>query len=159
MYSLKDNVISFLIGVAIASPLIFVAVGTNGKEVKTERIKVVNQEAEALPTAGATTVLEKEIEKVSLGAFKVTAYCPCVKCCDEWADGITYTGVKATEGRTIAVDPSVIPLGSVLEIDGKQYVAEDIGGAIKGKRIELYFDSHADALEWGVKTHDVYLVD
>ena len=96
--------------------------------------------------------------KKSLGVFKITAYCPCSKCCGKWADGITSTGVTATEGRTIAVDPSVIPYGSIIEINGNRYVAEDCGGAIKNNRIDLYFDSHEDALEWGVQNIEVYLV-
>lgn len=98
-----------------------------------------------------------------LGEFKVTHYCPCSACCGEWADGITATGTKATEGRTVAVDPAVIPYGSKLVVlyeDGTQatYVAEDRGGAIKGNRLDVYMDSHEAALACGVKTAEVYLV-
>ena len=50
-----------------------------------------------------------------LGEFKLTAYCPCMKCCGK-TDGITATGTTATEGRTIAVDPRVIPYGSTVTI-------------------------------------------
>ncbi len=102
---------------------------------------------------------EPEVERVSLGEFRITAYCPCEKCCGAWADGLTYTETVATEGRTIAVDPDVIPLGSIVEINGAEYVAEDIGGAIKGDRIDLYFDSHQDALEWGVQYKDIFLIE
>ena len=91
----------------------------------------------------------------SLGMFKLTAYCACPKCCGEWADGITYTGTKATEGRTVAVDPDVIPLGSSVYINGHEYVAEDIGGAIKGGRVDIFFNSHADALDFGVQYAEV----
>lgn len=94
-----------------------------------------------------------------LGEFKITAYCPCSKCCGEWADGITYTGSVATENSTIAVDPDVIPLGSYVEINGVSYYAEDIGGAIKGNRVDIFFESHEAALEWGVQYHDVYLIN
>lgn len=102
--------------------------------------------------------------KVSMGTFKITAYCPCEKCCGAWADGITATGTTATQGRTIAVDPSVIPYGSVVYFEGPDglvsgYVAEDCGGAIKGNRIDLYFDSHQDALEWGVRELEVFSVE
>lgn len=99
------------------------------------------------------------IERISLGEFRITAYCPCSKCCGKWADGITYTGTWATENYTIAVDPSVIPLGSTVEINGVEYVAEDIGGAIKKNRIDIFFESHKAALEWGVQYHDVYLIN
>ena len=99
------------------------------------------------------------VEKTDLGKFTITAYCPCEVCCDEWADGLTYSGEKATEGRTIAVDPGVIPLDSVVEINGAEYIAEDIGGAIKGNNIDLFFNSHEDALNYGVQNHKVYLID
>ena len=105
------------------------------------------------------TTPEPEIERVPLGEYRITAYCPCEKCCGAWADGITYTGTEATEGRTIAVDPDVIPLGSIVEINGVEYVAEDVGGAIKGDRIDLYFNSHEDALEWGVQYLDIFLIE
>lgn len=103
-------------------------------------------------------IMETVPEKECLGEFEITAYCPCETCCGAWADGIAYTGGLATEGQTIAVDPDVIPLGSVVEINGWQYVAEDIGGAIDGKEIDLFFCSHEDALEWGRQNHEVYLV-
>lgn len=92
-----------------------------------------------------------------LGMFRVTAYCPCVKCCGEWADGYTYTGVKATANRTIAVDPDVIPLGTKVEIDGREYIAEDIGGAVDGERVDIFFNLHDEALEWGVQYHGVFI--
>ena len=101
---------------------------------------------------------EPIIERIALGEFKITAYCPCPKCCGVWSDGLTYTETIATESRTIAVDPSVIPLGSVVEINGAEYIAEDIGGAIKDNRIDVFFNSHQDALEWGVQYHDIFLL-
>jgi len=81
---------------------------------------------------------------VSLGEFKLTGYCPCSYCCGEWADGITATQTKATEGRTIAVDPKIIPLGSHVYINGHEYIAEDTGSAINEKRIDIYYDNHSD---------------
>ena len=70
---------------------------------------------------------------VCLGLFELTAYCPCSACCGK-NDGITATGTVATEGRTVAVDPTVIPYGTTIEViyaDGSsaRYVAEDCGGA------------------------------
>ena len=99
-------------------------------------------------------------ELVSLGEFKITHYCPCPICCGEWADGITYTGTQATEGRTVAVDPTVIPSGSDVLLryaDGTEaiFTAEDCGGAIKSKRIDVFMDSHQAALVEGVKYAEV----
>lgn len=96
-----------------------------------------------------------------LGEFKLTAYCPCAKCCGK-SDGITSTGTTATEGRTIAVDPRVIPYGSTVTIyyeDGTvhTYTAEDCGGAIKENRIDVFFSSHDVARAFGVQSAMVYV--
>lgn len=83
--------------------------------------------------------------------FKITAYCPCSQCNGPWSGGATSTGVKATQGRTIAVDPRIIPYGSKVLIGGHEFVAEDCGGAIKGAHIDLYLDSHERGNSWGVR--------
>lgn len=93
-------------------------------------------------------------ELKNLGQFKLTAYCACSKCCGK-SDGITYSGTKATQGRTIAVDPKVIPLGTKVYINGHEYIAEDIGGAINSYHIDVYFDDHSEALKFGVQYADV----
>jgi 3D (Asp-Asp-Asp) domain-containing protein len=90
--------------------------------------------------------------------FTITAYCPCRKCCGQWADGITATGTKATQGRTIAVDPNIIPYGKKVVIDGKTYIAEDCGSGINGNKIDMFFSSHKEALEWGVKVKEVIIL-
>ena len=97
----------------------------------------------------------------SLGEFTLTAYCPCTKCCGK-SDGITATGTTAAEGRTIAVDPHVIPYGSTVTLyyeDGTvhTYTVEDCGGAIKENRIDVFFDDHQAAREFGVQTAYVYV--
>lgn len=60
-------------------------------------------------------------------------------------------------GRTIAVDPRVIPLGSKVRMNGREYVAEDTGGAIKGKRIDLFVGSHSETMKFGKKLIEVYV--
>jgi len=91
-----------------------------------------------------------------IGTFTVTHYCPCEICCGK-TDGITFTGTQATEGRTVAVDPDVIPLGSTVVIDGQEYIAEDVGGAIRGLRIDKYMDNHQEALNAGVVQAEVWI--
>ena len=81
--------------------------------------------------------------------FKVTAYCSCAKCCGK-TNGITAAETKATAGRTIAAS-SKFALGTKLNINGHTYTVEDRGGAIKGNKIDIYVNSHAEALAWGVK--------
>lgn len=91
-----------------------------------------------------------------LGKFKITYYCHCVKCCGK-DDRITYSGTIAEEGRTIAADTSILPIGTKVIIDNHVYVVEDIGGAIKGNKIDVYVSSHEKALQNGVKYENVYL--
>lgn len=107
-------------------------------------------------------------EFIELGEFKTTAYCTCVKCCGIWsaehpsrvgADYVqrTKSGTIPTADRTVSVDPDVIPLGTVLIIDGHEYIAEDTGSAVKGNVIGIYFDSHELAVEYGVQMKTIYI--
>ena len=90
-----------------------------------------------------------------LGKFTLTAYCSCSRCCGKWG-GNTASGKKAKADRTIATDPKVIPLGTEVVINKKIYIAEDTGGAINGNRIDVFFDSHSDALDFGRQKAKVY---
>lgn len=93
----------------------------------------------------------QETQETRPCVFTVTAYCPCEKCCGVYANGYTATGAKATQGVTVAADPAVLPMGTEIQIDGHTYTVQDTGGAIAGYRLDLYFDSHEDALQWGVR--------
>ncbi len=81
------------------------------------------------------------------------------------ASGYTYSGSRTATGRhpavgLIAVDPSVIPLGTRLYIDGYGYAtAADTGGAIRGNRVDLFFESTSDCLNWGRRTVKAYILD
>lgn len=104
----------------------------------------------SIETIETITPIEEIIEHEPFEEFEATAYCACPKCCGKWADGITASGTKAVAKRTIAVDTSIIPLGSEVEIEGLgTYIAEDTGSAIKGKIIDFYFDTHEEALKFG----------
>lgn len=83
------------------------------------------------------------------GVYKVTAYCACMQCCGK-TNGITASGTKATANRTIAA-PSTFKFGTKVVMNGITYVVEDRGGAIQGNRIDIYMDTHAEALQWGVR--------
>lgn len=98
-----------------------------------------------------------------LEGVTITHYDVCSKCCGK-TDGITASGAHATPYSTVAVDPSVIPLGAVLLVDYgdgaglRRYRAEDTGGAIKGNRIDLCVGNHDEALWLGRRTATVYWV-
>ena len=90
--------------------------------------------------------------------FKITAYCPCSKCCGKYASGYTSSGTKATAGRTVAAS-SQFAFGTKLLINGKEYTVEDRGGAITGNKIDIYMNTHAEALAWGVRYLPVQVVN
>jgi len=74
------------------------------------------------------------------------------------ADGITKSGTMVRPG-VVAVDPEVIPLGTEIFIEGLGvFTAEDTGGAIKGNRLDIYFESRKEALEFGVQSVNVFII-
>ena len=90
--------------------------------------------------------------------FTITAYCPCAKCCGSYSPEVrggephTATGTVPCQGRTIAVDPSVIPYGTRVTIEGLgTFTAEDCGSSVDGEHIDIYFENHEDAVAFGVK--------
>ena len=108
------------------------------------------------PEAAATTA--GSINGISYTAalqVQATGYTPY----DAGCTGITATGTRAGYG-TIAVDPSVIPLGTQLYIPGYGYgIAADTGGAIKGNKIDLCYETKSDAFSWGRRNVTIYIVD
>lgn len=114
-------------------------------------------EPEPEPVAVTTQSQTDTSEAVSLGTFHLTAYCACADCCGT-ADGITATGTHATQGRTVAVDPDVIPLGSTVIINGHEFIAEDVGGLIEENKIDIYFDDHQEATNFGNKYAEVFVI-
>lgn len=110
----------------------------------------------AIPTAPSPAV-GIGVSRKLVGEFKITAYH------GSQVRGrkqpVTASGKIAAAGRTIAVDPRVIPMGTVVEIEGVgTRIAEDTGGDIKGKRIDLYMPSIKSAKQFGVKRRDVFIV-
>lgn len=89
--------------------------------------------------------------------YKITAYCPCSKCCGK-TTGRTASGTKATAGRTVAAS-SKFAFGTKLNIGGHIYTVEDRGGAINGNKIDIFVNSHSEALQWGVRYLPVSVVN
>ena len=132
---------------------------TSAQAVETEEAPTV----EAYNPAWDIPATESAVcNDVFLGEFTLTAYCPGRCCCGKRANGYTATGTLATEGRTIAVDPKVIPYGTrVLLIwpDGTQhsYIAEDCGSGVNGNHIDVFFNDHQAARVFGVQSAMVYM--
>ena len=107
-------------------------------------------------SSGSTT--EPPAGAVKIGHYQITHYCPCAICNDR-SDQLTALGTKLKPGTTIAVDPSLIPLGSKVWIEGYGIrTAEDTGGAIKGNHIDMCVSTHAEAMHKGVVYKDVYII-
>lgn len=134
-------------------------------DIENGHIEIVTEPEMKIKTEKNTQETKEETkeEYVSLGEFKLTAYCPCEKCCGKWANnrpnGIVYgaIGEELKESYSIAVDPDVIPYRTEVIINGKTYKAQDCGGAIKGNRIDVYFEDHNDALEFGIQYEEVFV--
>lgn len=96
---------------------------------------------------------------VQMKTMEATAYYPGPECTGKYAVyGLTYTGKKARYGL-VAVDPRVIALGTMLYIEGYGLAeAADIGGAIKGDKIDLCFNTYREAVEYGRRKISVYIV-
>ena len=101
-----------------------------------------------------------DISKGKRMTLVATAYCgenyPHI--CNDGDSSRTATGTKPMAGRTIAVDPRMIPYGSKVIINGVTYIAEDCGGAIKSNRIDIFFDTHQEALQWGRRTVEAIVI-
>jgi uncharacterized protein YabE (DUF348 family) len=145
----------------------------NGKEISrklvSENLKSNPiKEIIALGTVGVYTPSRGgEIRYTKKLRVRATAYTADYNCTGKGPDdpylGITSTGAKAKRSSngysTIAVDPRVIPLGTKLWVDGYGYaIAEDIGGAIKGNKIDLYFRSSDEMWDWGARNVDIYIL-
>jgi 3D (Asp-Asp-Asp) domain-containing protein len=87
------------------------------------------------------------------GYYTVTAYCACARCCGKHADGITATGKPVRKGM-VAADWRRLPPGTRLRLSclpERDFVVEDKGGAIKGRRIDVYMPTHRKALAFGIR--------
>ena len=124
-----------------------------------ESLIATNKELEAANTT-INDLKNEEYNLVYIGNYSITHYCT-----ERYAhicgtgNGITATGTVVTAGRTVAVDPSVIPYGTTMYIEGYGFrVAEDCGGAVNGRHIDMAVDTHANALAMGSRNSGVWIL-
>ena len=117
--------------------------------------KIVQVQKKA--TSRSATLPRTTSSNTSGTVYKITAYCPCAKCCGK-TNGRTASGTTATPGRTVAAS-SQFAFGTKLNIGGHVYTVEDRGGAINGNKIDIFVSSHAQALQWGVRYLPVSVVN
>ena len=183
--SIRWWVLSAAVGVLSAAVMIGCAAAEMPTESATENetvqhVQVVHEAETCEPEEPQATteeilaVEDYENEKIEaalldkasvLTNVKVTFYC-CEKrkhICGT-GDGITATGTEVTPWVSVAVDPNVIPLGSTVMVDFGDgeihyFVAEDVGGAVKGNHIDIAVEGHQEALELGVKSATVWYIE
>ncbi|WP_374967092.1 LysM peptidoglycan-binding domain-containing protein [Lysinibacillus sp. RS5] len=108
------------------------------------------------PEATAPSTSKTASKEITVEASAYTASC-------EGCTGITATGINLKtnpNAKVISVDPTVIPLGSKVYVEGYgEAIAGDTGGAIKGNRIDVFFPSQQDAINFGVKKLKVTILN
>lgn len=118
-----------------------------------------SNEAAAATDKSKTVDNNKTIDQWETVKIRVTAYCPCPKCCGEYSDGITANGHKINPGDTFVAADKKYSFGTEMIIPGynnsEPVKVLDRGGAIQGNRLDVFFATHQEALEWGVRNLDV----
>ena len=111
-----------------------------------------------LSSTGAETQASKSQVWATV-QMRVTAYCPCPRCCGKFSDGVTASGHRVPEGVFFAAADSRYPFGTELVIPGynggEAVKVLDRGSAIKNDRLDVFFDTHEKALQWGVRYLEV----
>lgn len=150
---MKVNVKRFIFSLTLIILVSFISGLITGKNLAKQPTRKIKENISInTPTSDILTPkIVKTIKETEWQTFKATAYCPCEKCCGK-NDGITASGIKAKEGVTIAADWTVLPMFTKVEIDGLgTRIVQDKGGAIKSNHIDIYFENHQKALEFGVQ--------
>lgn len=97
-------------------------------------------------------------EGTLLGVFDITGYCSCEVCCGKKEIYLTKAETIPRAGYTVAADPSILEMGTKVEIGGIVYTVEDTGESVTGNVIDIYFDTHEEAVRFGRQRKEVYLV-
>ena len=97
-----------------------------------------------------------------VGQVRTTGYCDCRTCNGVWTGGPTASGAMPTVNHTIAVDAKnpIVQMGTKVVINGVSYTVEDTGNLnANNSDIDIFFNTHAEALDWGRRTHTMYLAE
>ena len=140
------------------------------KIVEVRTLQISSRSGERLastnPALTASTKLAKSVEGITpiVKNFNTSAYCACAKCCDV-STGITASGARATAWYTLAAGKGY-KMGTVIYIpafadkpNGGWFVVQDRGGAISNSKLDVYMDSHYQALQFGRRTLECYVYE
>ncbi len=131
------------------------AASANGETLPEEIGPGIKKKAEepVKPKESAAPVYEKG---ESLGFFTATAYCPNSE--SSGKQSLTYSGTVPQPQHTISADITILPLGTKVMIDGIVYTVEDIGSSVKGNKVDIFFASRGEALNFGRQTKELFAV-
>lgn len=137
------------------------------KIVEVRTIQVTSRDtADRNPAATASTTLAKSVEGIqpTVKTFNTSAYCACMKCCGK-TNGITASGAKASAWYTVAAGKGY-KMGTVIYIpaladkpNGGWFVVQDRGGAISNSKLDVYMNSHSEALQYGRRYLEAYVYE
>jgi uncharacterized protein YabE (DUF348 family)/3D (Asp-Asp-Asp) domain-containing protein len=145
----KDKIIA--VGTkALPKPAVAKTTTTSKSNTSSKTAKVSAKTNNVTSKAGVDFEYKKMIKNVSMTAYSSE---------EAGIGNKTASGTRVTEGRTIAVDPNVIPIGWWVYIEGLGFRrAEDTGGAIKGNKVDVYYDSLSHVRNFGRKSRTVYVI-
>ena len=154
--SLKHNTITTVILAVVCAGLVSLSIVQNiqyNKMLKQQTEKYTELMIEQQPDI-------QDFPNRKLGRFTLSWYSPKELGKTSPSQLRTSTGTTPKEGRTIAVDPKLIPYGSIVYIqDYGYYIAEDCGGDIKSNRIDIFTASHENAIQQGRKVANVWILE
>ncbi len=111
---------------------------------------------DAVEDAAKEAIKASSYNEIYLGTYTVTGYCNCSIC--SGGSGLTYSGTVPKANHTISADLNVHPLGTKIRIGDIIYTVEDMGSSVKDNWIDIYFDNHEEAVAYGTKYKDAYLI-
>ncbi|WP_313073078.1 3D domain-containing protein [Lacrimispora sp.] len=112
----------------------------------------VKKETEPTKTEPTGPVYEKG---ASLGLFSATAYCPS----KSGKIGRTYSGTTPRAQHTLSADLTILPIGTMVMIDDVIYTVEDTGSGIRGNKVDIFFGSRDEAINFGRQTKEIFAVN
>lgn len=154
-YGYQYNVMSY----KLATTQDVLATEINDNKIINKELGEINEQL-SLANSIIAELKSDEYELIYIGDYKISHYCTEKRehICGT-GNGKTATGTMVTPGRTIAVDPNVIPYGTEVYIEGYGWrTAEDCGGGVKGKHIDMAVDTHNNAMSMGIKYAGVWLL-
>lgn len=163
----KSSIIILVLGYVAILALLYWLIVIRGCIIGVNRPQTIPPEATGSPPeqkqALRGSIIPPKPPQAKLGLFTVTAYCPCERCCGAYADGITASGHVIQAGDKFVAADRKYPFGTLLIVPGynnsKPVPVLDRGGAIIGNHIDVFFQSHQEALKWGRKKLTIQILE